>query len=263
MKNKTAMAFSVLSVVFSLACQTLTPKMSLEERIAKSTELTNNGDIYYYNNSDYINAKTAYLKAIEYYDQNTRAYVGLANVYDTTGDFDSALGYYNKSLEIDPKFGYGYFHRGIAYKNNSQYANAISDFNLAIENNYENDQIYYLRGVAYDQIGEYQDAYQDYKYFLDLDIGDNANTRFACGRVNTLSLQNSQGFLQFFVNLLFEPCPRFTETYETQDYSGYEDEEYDPGYDSGNWQRQYYNPGTGSWSGNYCVGCETREEYYP
>jgi tetratricopeptide (TPR) repeat protein len=237
MKHKASFILMTVLLVFSFACQMFTPKMSLEERIPRSTDLTNSGDIYYYQEGDKIQAKAAYASAIEYYDQNARAYIGLANVYDDGGDFDQALIYYDKALEIDPEFGYGYFHRGIALKNHEQYAESIENFTSAIEHKYAPDRIYYLRGVSYDQIRGYENAYRDYQVYLNLDSEDNANTRYACGRVNSLSLQNSQNFLDFFVSLMFEPCPRFTETYEAQDYSSEQDEAYDPYYEAGNWQR--------------------------
>ena len=116
-----------------------------------------------------ITPSADYTKAIEINPKFAESYVGRANIYTRTGDFDRAIADATKAIEIDPKNRDAHDNRGLAYGRKGDYDHAIADSTTVIEIDPKNSHAYGVRGNAYEGKGDYDLAIADYAKLIEIE----------------------------------------------------------------------------------------------
>lgn len=198
----------------------------------------------YSKKGDYQSAYSEYTETINKDSDNVEAYAKRGFIaYLQFEDYTQAISDFTKVLDINPDATTILKYRGYAYLNLEQYENAISDFTQYIDSTgdstmyYALGDIYYnnsdyrnaieaysnglalsdetipeaylFMAISYEEIGRVEEAIQSYNKYLDLDNGDNERTRYACSQVNSLTLNNSSGWVSFLFNAFIPSCSRF------------------------------------------------------
>ncbi len=111
---------------------------------------------------------TDYNKAIELNPSFYIAYYSRGHLKHSLGNLLGALNDYSKAIKINPNFDKAYVNRGLVKNELSQYKEAIKDYNKAIELNPNNPIAYCNRGVAKGNLGNFQKAIIDYNKAIEL-----------------------------------------------------------------------------------------------
>jgi lipoprotein NlpI len=95
-----------------------------------------------------------------------------ANVYETTGEYDKAIGDYGRAIQRNPGYAEAYFNRARLSIIRGEYDEAITDFDhvVGLRPNYA--EAYRNRGVAFQMKGEIDKAIADFDSAVHLDPYD-------------------------------------------------------------------------------------------
>jgi len=145
---------------------------NLEENLSLSDELLCGR--YFFNSKKFEEAEDAFKRALELDPENSFAYWGLGDTYQTRANGDQAKSkkardFYKKSLEIDSKNAFVYIGLGLACRNLDKYQEAEDAFKKALELDPENSFAYWALGDVCQIQKEYQEAEDAFKKALELD----------------------------------------------------------------------------------------------
>jgi tetratricopeptide (TPR) repeat protein len=120
--------------------------------------------------SNYIEAKEIYLKAIKHSPNKAIAYYELADIYISVKDFDNSIKYLKSSLAKDPyyKSFLTNYLLGYALNNIAKYQEAIHYLNLAKKIEPKDSATYSALGYSYLALSEYKKALSEYNKMLSL-----------------------------------------------------------------------------------------------
>lgn len=74
-----------------------------------------------------------YLIAIKYEPENTHALFGLAQAFQSVGQWEKAISYYRRTLKVSPGFGQGHFIYGVGLLQHGQPAAAAHEFQTVLQ----------------------------------------------------------------------------------------------------------------------------------
>jgi Flp pilus assembly protein TadD len=120
----------------------------------------------------YIEAESAYKKAIEIDEKNARPWNGLGNLYQNhLGKFAEAEAAYKKAIEIDEKFAFPWNGLGSLYFIHvGKYSEAESAYNKAIALNEKYASSWHgLGSLFHYQLGKYAEAEVAYRKAIEID----------------------------------------------------------------------------------------------
>jgi tetratricopeptide (TPR) repeat protein len=120
-----------------------------------------------------------------------RDYVGLGNLFFSSGRGDEAIGAYTKAIEVDPKNSTNYFQRARAKRHYlKDLRGAIADYDIVIAFDSEHDAAYVNRALAKyalnDKSGSLQDFRSAAKLYKELGSGYTENFKDIIGRIQYL-----------------------------------------------------------------------------
>jgi tetratricopeptide (TPR) repeat protein len=109
---------------------------------------------------------------VEAYPDNEIAWVGLANAYLNTGQYEEALAAAQQALVVAPDVEVAILYEGLAYLNTSQLDQALQSFDHATRVNDEYFLAYYYKALIHQQKQRYRMAYEQAQKAIE------ANPRF-------------------------------------------------------------------------------------
>jgi tetratricopeptide (TPR) repeat protein len=118
---------------------------------------------------DLAAAIVGYTKAINLDPKMIDAYLGRANAYNLTGQFDNAIADYSKVLEIEPDSSKVYGLRADMYLKTRHYVMAADDYTKIITLEPENATAYNNRAYIYIMLEKYTEAMADCDKALELE----------------------------------------------------------------------------------------------
>ncbi len=133
-------------------------------------------------------------------------YEGKGHAYYDLNKYNEAIDAYSTAITYNPDNANYYRSRGNAYKFAENYSEAINDYTEALSLDSSNTWAYYGLGTTYDRLNNYQDSYTNYETFLEMELGDMPETRYACERMNALYIYNAQNLFDMFLGT---GCERF------------------------------------------------------
>ena len=156
----------------------------------------------YYNQNDYVNAKTYLSQVLQLNPNNAEAkkLVDYINSVDSAGKLDKAYNLYNEGkfpealtllneiLKLTPNSGTAYYYRGLVYDAQSKFAQAIPDYQNSVKYSPELTLAYYSIGVDYDNLAKYSEAKASYKKFVELSKESNEYTDYAKKRIDEIKI---------------------------------------------------------------------------
>jgi len=132
------------------------PLLSIEKNTDKSAYLGQQA----VKNRQWAQASQYFQQEIQNHPDNELAWIGLANAYLNTGNFDQALQAADEALKVAPKVEAALLYKGMANLNTQRFQEAILAFQEAIQVNDEYFAAYYYMALAYEQTGSTQQAFE-------------------------------------------------------------------------------------------------------
>ncbi|NRA49227.1 MAG: tetratricopeptide repeat protein, partial [Phaeodactylibacter sp.] len=112
---------------------------------------------------------------VKAHPDNEVAWIGLANAYINTQQYNDALSAAQKALEVAPDVESAILYQGMAYLNTGRAAEALQTFDYATRVNDEYFAAYYYMGLIHQQQQRYREAYENAQKAIE------ANPRFKAG----------------------------------------------------------------------------------
>jgi hypothetical protein len=115
---------------------------------------------------DYVDALTAYDKAVFIRPGYADAWLNRGVVLENLGRFSEAVASYDTVLSLRPADAEAWNNRGIALRKLGRYADAVASYDKAIAIRPDYTEAWLNRGVALDYLGRYEEAIVSYDKVL-------------------------------------------------------------------------------------------------
>lgn len=119
-----------------------------------------------------VDAKTAFLHAIDIDPSFPESYIGLGNLAQRDGNLGEAIRLYTKSTEVSPTFANGYNNLGGVFIEQQNWPAAIQALRRSIQINPDFGEAWYNLAGALEQSGALSDAEDAYRQALSLQPND-------------------------------------------------------------------------------------------
>lgn len=107
-------------------------------------------------------------KNIKLFPKSLISYLGKAEFYLYSENYNKAIEYFSKAIQIDDKHATALYERGECYFNTDQYSLAIKDYTSAINLDNNNAQYYLSRSICYTLMQDNDKACIDYNEAIEL-----------------------------------------------------------------------------------------------
>ncbi|MBI3654302.1 MAG: tetratricopeptide repeat protein [Acidobacteria bacterium] len=121
---------------------------------------------YYFNKTNYTQAESAYLKAIDLNPAFYDAYANLGDLYRTQGKLAEAEQSYLKALELGAPYSDTFYNLAVVYTSQNRFPEAEQQLQAAVEKNPTSAAALYNLAWVYDQQGKSAIAEQTYAQTL-------------------------------------------------------------------------------------------------
>lgn len=121
---------------------------------------------------DLARAQASFGDLLAAYPDDSRAYLGRAEVKADRGNLRGAVDDFTAALLLNNTLPPAYLGRGLAYFRLYEYQLAIRDFNQYLVADPGSGRIFYYRGLAYLRINDYASACKDFEQALRLNYRD-------------------------------------------------------------------------------------------
>jgi tetratricopeptide (TPR) repeat protein len=166
-----------------------------DAKLGYSDVLVQVGDKYI-DDEDYRKAKKEYLEAIQVNPENSSAYAGLGEVYDSTDEDDLAIENYEKALSIDPELTEVNAPLGIIYFQKGEIAKADEILTKALEKEADNAETQYFLGLVRYTQNRNDEALQAFKNAANYDP-TNAEPHYYMGEILERLGKDSEAIAEF------------------------------------------------------------------
>jgi len=132
--------------------------------------ILHNKGIALYNQGKYVEAISAFDKAIEIDPQYAAAWCYKGFALDELGKHDEATKAYDKAIEIDPQYAAAaWFNKGYALNNQGKYVEAITAYDEAIRLDPNDANAWFGKGYALGNQGELNESIKAYDKTIEID----------------------------------------------------------------------------------------------
>lgn len=150
----------------------------------------------YVDEEDYRKAKKEYLEAVKVNPENSAAYAGLGEVYDSTDEDDLAIENYEKALSIDPELTEVNASLGIIYFQKGDIAKADEILAKALEKEADNAETQYFLGLVRYTQNRNEEALQAFKNAANYDP-TNAEPHYYIGEIMERLGKDAEAIAEF------------------------------------------------------------------
>jgi Flp pilus assembly protein TadD len=123
--------------------------------------------VYYFNQSNLVEAEKAYRKALELNPDFYDSYYNLGDLYRQQGNLVAAEQAYKRAIELGAPYADVFYNLGVVYTSENRLADAEQQLLIAVEQNPTNTSARYNLAWVYDQQGKSTLAEQAYQQTLD------------------------------------------------------------------------------------------------